>query len=105
MAKPRKKRRQPKPVLALPHAINDFVEWYCSEPRASLIASIWLALVPSLLVNSIRSRSLSGKGISEAESWQSRGIGDRDATRISIVLSAGSRRSSAKRREACRPCV
>jgi hypothetical protein len=56
MSKPRKKKRSPKRVLALPdleqaksavlntltsvsgqrtydHAINDFVEWYCSEPR------------------------------------------------------------------------
>jgi hypothetical protein len=56
MSKPRKKRRSPKRVLALPdleqgksavlnslasrsgqqtydHAIDDFVEWYCSEPR------------------------------------------------------------------------
>jgi len=56
MSKPRKKKRPPKPVLALPdleqskaavlntftsksgrrsydRAIADFVDWYCSEPR------------------------------------------------------------------------
>ncbi len=50
-------------------------------------------------------RSLSGKGISEVESRKSRRSGDRDAPRVSIVLSAGPRLSSARRQEACRPCV
>lgn len=65
MSKPRKKRRQPKHVLGLPdleqwkaavlnsltsrsgqrsynRAINDFVEWYCSEPRLSLNRTVVL---------------------------------------------------------------
>jgi hypothetical protein len=65
MSKPRKKRRQPKHVLALTdleqskaavlnsltsrsgqrsyeRAINDFVEWYCSEPRLSLNRTVVL---------------------------------------------------------------
>jgi integrase len=63
MSKPRKKKRTPKRVLALPdlepaksavlntltsvsgrrtydHAINDFVEWYCSEPRLALVRRV-----------------------------------------------------------------
>jgi len=65
MAKPRKKRRSPKRVLALPdleqaksavlntltsksgqrtydHAITEFVEWYCSEPRLAFNRTVVL---------------------------------------------------------------
>lgn len=65
MSKPRKKRRSPKRVLALPdleqskaavlnsltsksgqrsydRAITDFVEWYCSEPRLALNRTVVL---------------------------------------------------------------
>jgi len=65
MSKPRKKKRPPKRVLALPdleqskaavlnsltsksgqrtydHAINDFVEWYCSEPRLAFNRTVVL---------------------------------------------------------------
>ena len=65
MPKSRKKKRSPKRVLALPdleqsktavlnsltsrsgqrsydHAITDFVEWYCSEPRLALNRSVVL---------------------------------------------------------------
>ncbi len=62
MSKSRKKKKSPKRVLALPdleqaksavlnsltsksgqrtydHAIDDFVEWYCSEPRLAFTAA------------------------------------------------------------------
>src|SRR5689334_7460985 len=65
MTKPRKKKRSPKRVLALPdleqsktavlnsltsrsgqrsydHAITDFVEWYCSEPRLAFNRTVVL---------------------------------------------------------------
>lgn len=65
MSKPRKKNKSPKQVLALPdleqaksavlntltsvsgqrtydHAINDFVEWYCSEPRLAFNRTVVL---------------------------------------------------------------
>src|ERR1035441_530484 len=65
MSKSRKKRRSPKRVLALPdleqakpavlnsltsrsgqqtydHAIDDFVEWYCSEPRLAFNRTVVL---------------------------------------------------------------
>ena len=65
MPKSRKKRQSPKRVLALPdleqsktavlnsltsrsgqrsydHAITDFVEWYCSEPRLALNRTVVL---------------------------------------------------------------
>jgi len=65
MPKPRRKKRAPKRVLALPdleqsktavlnsltsksgqrtydRAINDFVEWYCSEPRLALNRTVVL---------------------------------------------------------------
>ena len=65
MSKPRKKKRTPKRVLALPdlepaksavlntltsvsgqrtydHAVNDFVEWYCSEPRLAFNRTVVL---------------------------------------------------------------
>ena len=65
MPKSRKKRRSPKRVLALPdleqskmavlngltsrsgqrsydHAITDFVEWYCSEPRLAFNRTVVL---------------------------------------------------------------
>jgi site-specific recombinase XerD len=65
MSKPRKKKRPPKRVLALPdleqskaavlnsltsksgqhsydHAITDFVEWYCSEPRLAFNRTVVL---------------------------------------------------------------
>ena len=65
MPKSRKKRRSPKRVLALPdleqsktavlnsltsrsgqrsydHAIADFVEWYCSEPRLAFTRTVVL---------------------------------------------------------------
>jgi len=65
MAKPRKKKRQPKRLLALPdleqskaavlnsltsksgqrtydRAIKDFVNWYCSEPRLAFNRTVVL---------------------------------------------------------------
>ena len=65
MSKSRKKKKSPKRVLALPdleqakstvlntltsasgqrtyeHAINDFVEWYCSEPRLAFNRTVVL---------------------------------------------------------------
>ena len=65
MSKPRKKNRTPKRVLALPdleqskaavlnsltsksgqrtydHAISDFVDWYCSEPRLAFNRTVVL---------------------------------------------------------------
>jgi len=65
MSKPRKKKKSPKRVLALPdleqaksavlntltsvsgqrtydHAINEFVEWYCSEPRLAFNRTVIL---------------------------------------------------------------
>src|SRR6266704_1118567 len=65
MSKPRKKKRSPKRVLALPdleqskaavlnslssksgqrtydHAINEFVDWYCSEPRLAFNRTVVL---------------------------------------------------------------
>ena len=65
MSKPRKKKRQPKSVLALPdleqskrrysitltsksgqrgydRAITDFVDWYCSEPRLAFNRTVVL---------------------------------------------------------------
>ena len=65
MSKPRKKKRPPKRVLALPdlerskacvpnsltsesgqrtynHAITEFVDWYCSEPRLAFNRSVVL---------------------------------------------------------------
>ena len=65
MSKPRKKKKSPKRVLALPdleqaksavlntltsvsgqrtydHAINEFVEWYCSEPRLAFNRTVVL---------------------------------------------------------------
>src|ERR1039457_3995600 len=65
MSKPRKKKQSPKRVLALPdleraklavlntltsvsgqrtydHAINEFVEWYCSEPRLTFDRTVVL---------------------------------------------------------------
>jgi hypothetical protein len=70
MSKPRKKRT-PKRVLALPdleqaksavlntltsvsgqrtydHAINDFAEWYCSEPRLAFNRAVVLSEIPDL---------------------------------------------------------
>jgi hypothetical protein len=65
MSRPRKKRKTPKRVLALPdleqaksavlntltsksgqrtydHAITEFVEWYCSEPRLAFNRNVVL---------------------------------------------------------------
>jgi hypothetical protein len=55
MSKPRKKKRPPKRVLALPDleqskaavlntltSITDFVEWYCSEPRLAFNRTVVL---------------------------------------------------------------
>src|SRR5437867_2557512 len=65
MPRSRKKKKSPKPVLALPdleqaksavlntltsrsgqrtyeHAINEFVEWYCSEPRLAFNRTVVL---------------------------------------------------------------
>jgi len=65
MSRPRKKKKTPKRVLALPdlgqaksavlnslasksgqrtydHAIDEFVEWYCSEPRLAFNRSVVL---------------------------------------------------------------
>ena len=64
MSKSRKKKKPPKRVFALPdleqaksavlntltsrsgqrtydHAINEFVEWYCSEPRLAFNRTVW----------------------------------------------------------------
>ncbi len=70
MSKPRKKKRPPKRVLALPgleqskaavlntltsrsgqssydRAITDFVDWYCSEPRLAFNRTVVLRLAVS----------------------------------------------------------
>jgi hypothetical protein len=75
MSKPRKKKRTPKRALALPdleqskaavlnsltsksgqrtydHAISDFVDWYCSEPRLAFNRTVVLRYRSSRIVDS-----------------------------------------------------